>query len=136
MKDAIVPLCKHNHFVPGLLEELAPPALPSDGFSCRRLPLTLQPIGGGQGKHEQGEHDMYPYGPLGFLGRMAQVPLLLGFLDAAVLDEAAVIVVIEWLQGLCDRGIRQEDRFARGPILPPIPRADDDRIDWVGLEVA
>ena len=60
---------------------------------------------------------MHPHGPRGFLGRMAQVPLLLGFLDTAVLDETAVIIVIKGLQGLLHRGIGQEHRFAPRAIV-------------------
>jgi len=36
------------------------------------------------------------------LGRMAQVPRMLGGIDTAVLDQATVIVVIKGLPGLFD----------------------------------
>src|SRR2546426_712854 len=76
MKDAIAAFGKHDHLVPGLLQELAPPALPPDRFLAHGLLLTLEPIGGRQGKHDQGEDDVHPYRSLGFLRRRAQVPWL------------------------------------------------------------
>ena len=60
---------------------------------------------------------MHPYGPVAFLGGMAQVPRLLRFLDAAVLNEAAVVLVIEGPHGLVHRGIGQEDRFTSRAII-------------------
>src|SRR5262245_29730820 len=103
MKDAVPALGKHNDLVAGLLEDLAPPPLPAHRLSSHRYPLTAQPVGHGQGKHQEGEQDMDPYGSPCFLGRMAQVPLLLGLFDTAVLDEAALIIVIKGVQRLLHR---------------------------------
>ena len=87
-KDAIVALGTHDDLVPVLLEELAPPALPAHRLRPGFNFFTPQPRGRRQPEQEQGTHDVNPHGPLRFLGRMPQVPLLLGFLDAAVLNEA------------------------------------------------
>lgn len=48
-----------------------------------------------QREHQQGEEYMHPHRPFGFGGGMAQVPLGLGFLDAAVLDETAVVIDLQ-----------------------------------------
>ena len=134
-KDAVVALGKHDDLVPVLLEELAPPALPAHrlrpGFNC----FTPQPIGRRQPEQEQGKHDVNPHGPLRFLGRMAQAPLLFAFLDTAVLDETALIVVIKGFQRLLHGGIRQEHGFAPRPKVLPLPLPYDHCIDRVGLEV-
>jgi hypothetical protein len=58
MKDAVVSFCEHNNPVPGVLEKLAPPALPADRFPARPLPLTLQAIGRSQDEHQQREDHM------------------------------------------------------------------------------
>ena len=134
--DAVAALGKHDHLVPVLLEELPAPALPPDRFCPDGAWLTLPPVGRRPREHEQGEHDVDPNCPRGFLGRMAQAPWLLTLLDTAVLDETAIIVVIKWLQGLLHRGIRQEDRGPAWPEVPVVPRAHHHRLDGVGLEVA
>jgi hypothetical protein len=87
MKEAISTLGKDDHLISGLLDDWAPPAQPTHGLAAHRLLFTLQAIRDGQGAHEQGEDDMHPHCPLGFLRRMLQLPLLLGFFDAAVLDD-------------------------------------------------
>jgi hypothetical protein len=97
--------------------------------------MTLPPIGRRQGKPDLGEQDIHAHHALGSLGGMTQVPWLLGCLDAAVLDETALIVVIERLQGFCDRGIRQEDRVAPRVVVPPTPLAHHDGIDEVALAI-
>lgn len=125
MKDAIVPLFEHDHLVLGLVQRLAPPALPADIFGTPVFSFTLKPIGGGQGKHQQGEHHMHPHDPLVFLWGMAQVPPLLGTLDAAALDQAPVVIVAKWPQGLLHRGAGQEHGVPPGlysfprPVGPP-----------------
>jgi hypothetical protein len=134
MKDPIVALNRHDDLCTRLRQELTPPALPPGGEPVGCLPLTLQPIGHGQSKQEQGEHDVHPHRPLGFLEWMAQGSLFLGFFDAAIFDQAAFIVVIKWLHGFCDRGVGQEDGCSPGPIVPPMPSARDDGIDEVALE--
>ena len=115
MEDAIIALGKHDHLVPGLLEELAPPALPTHGLPAGGLLFTPQPIRRGQRKHEPREQHMHPYRPFSFLRRMAQVPLLFRFLDAAVLDQTAVVIVVKRSQGLLYRGVGQENGFAPRP---------------------
>jgi hypothetical protein len=78
---------------------------------------------------------MHQYRSLRFLRRMAHVLRLLGFLDAAVSDGAARIIVIERLQGLVHGDMGQEGRFVPVAILVTVPCADDHRMDGVGLEV-
>jgi hypothetical protein len=134
MKDAIGPSHKDNHSVPRLLQELAPPALPTDGFTPHGFLLTLQAIGGGQHEHQQRAHHMHPHRSVMFLRGMTQVPLLFGGLDAAVLDEAAIIIVIKRPQGCVHRGVGQEHRVAPWAIVPTIPLAHHHGIDRVGLE--
>jgi hypothetical protein len=115
MKNPISALCKHNHLLPRLLQELAAPVLPAHRLPTHSLALALQPIVGGQGKHQQGEQDTHPHRSLGYLQGMAQVLLLLSRFDAAVLDEAVVIIVSKGLQRLGDRRVGQEYAFAPGP---------------------
>src|SRR5262245_36734331 len=135
MKDAVEALCKDNDLVPSLLEELTAPALPADGLAPGFLLLTLPPVGGCQGEQQHGEQDVDAYRPPGFLRGMLQIPRLLGFLDPAILDQTAVIIVVERLQGLVHRGIGQEDRFTRRAIRMPVPLTDNHGIEGVGLEV-
>ena len=97
MKDAIAALSKHDELLPVLLEKLTSPALPAYWLHPSLERFTSQPIGRRQREHEQGKHDVAPYRPRRFLGWMAQAPLLLAFLDTAVLDETAVIVGIKRL---------------------------------------
>src|SRR6266850_4576503 len=73
-KDAVEPLGKDDDLVPVLLEELPAPALPPDRVCPGVVWLTPQAIGGSQGEHQQGEHDMHPDGALCFLRWMLQVP--------------------------------------------------------------
>src|SRR6266850_5857105 len=108
MEDAVPALGAHDDLVAGLLEELALPPLPAHRLSYHRRLLTAQPVGRRQGKHQEGEQDMDPYGSPRFLWRMAQIPLLLGLFDTTVLDEAAIIIVIKGVQRLLHRGIGQE----------------------------
>lgn len=136
MKDAVIPSGKHDQLVPVLLLELASPALPAHRFRSQGFLFTLQPVRGRQGEHQQGKRHMYPHGPRGFLRWMFQVPRLLSCLDTAVLNEAAVIIIIKRLQGLRHGGIGQEHRLTPRPIVPPRPCADYYPIDRVGREVA
>jgi hypothetical protein len=85
MKDAVGVLGKDDDQIPGLLQELAAPALPTDGLSPGVLLLTLPPIGGCQGEQQQSEHHMHAHRPRCFLGRMRQTPLLLTLFDTAIL---------------------------------------------------
>lgn len=98
-----------------------PPALPADRIVPGGFLLTLEPIRRGQREHQQREDHMHPHRACGFLGGMAQLPLLLGFLNTTVLDETAVIIVIKGLQWLLDQGVRQEPRFTPSPstCVPP-----------------
>jgi hypothetical protein len=136
MKNALIPLSKDDDLVPSPFHELAAPALPADRLLPGGILLTQQPIGGREGEHQAGEYHMHAYRPRGFLGRMFQVSLLLGFLDTAVLNEAAVIIVIKGLQGLLHRGLGQKDRCAPWPMIAIVPLADYNRVDEVGLKVS
>ena len=84
-KDTVPALSKDDDLVPGLLQELAPPPLPTHRFSSQLCLLTLQPVGRRQGKHQEGEQDMDLYRSLRFLGWMAQLLLLFRLLNTAVL---------------------------------------------------
>ena len=53
-----------------------------------------------------------------------------------MLDQTAVIVVVERLQGLLHGGLGQEDGFPPWAIRAPVPRAHYHGMDGVGLEVA
>jgi hypothetical protein len=66
---------------------------------------------------------------------MFQVLWLFGFLDAAVLNEAPVIIVIKRLQGLLHRGIGQEHGFTPWPIVLPMPLADHHCMNRIWREV-
>jgi hypothetical protein len=112
MKNAVVVLGKDDAQIPRVLEKLAALALPDDGFSPGVLLLTLAPIGGRQGEHQQGEQDVHAHRACRVLGRMLQTPLVLALLDTVILDEATVDIIVEWLQGLVHQGIGQKDRFA------------------------
>ena len=79
---------------------------------------------------------MHSHRPLRFLGRTAEVPLLLGFFDTTVLNQTAVIIIIGRLQGLLHPGIGQNDGFPLGPIVLALPLAHDDGIDQIGLKIA
>src|SRR5215510_6022165 len=125
MKDAVAALRKDDDVVPSLLAELTAPALPADGLAPDFLLLTWQPVGGCQGEQQQGEQDVDAYRPPGFLRGMLQIPLRLGFFDTAILDQTAVIIVVERLQGLVHRGIGQEDRFTRRAIRMSVPLTDN-----------
>jgi hypothetical protein len=111
MQDAVAVLSTDDDHVPGLLQELAPPALPTDGISSRFHVLARQPIRRGEGEHQPGQQDVHAHRPRGFLGRMRQTPLLLPFFHTAILDETVVIVIIKGLQGLVHRGVGQKDGF-------------------------
>ncbi len=114
MKDAVSPLGKDDDLIPRLPEDLAPPALPLRRLTLCVGLLTLPTIGGRHRKQQQGEYDVHAHGPRRFLGRMLQTPLLCTVLDAAVLDQTAV-VIIKRSQGLVHRGVGQEDGFPPGP---------------------
>jgi hypothetical protein len=64
---------------------------------------------------------------------MAQVPLLLGLCTAAVLNEAAVIIM-KGLQRLGYRHIGQEDDFTSRPIILALPLTHHHGVAGVGLE--
>src|SRR6266511_1954806 len=135
-REAVPALGKYDDLVPSLFQELASPALPAHRLTPYGFLLTLQPIGGPQRKHQQSEEDMHPHRPRAFLGGMAQVPLLLGFLDAAVLGQTAVIIIIKGLQRLRHPGLGQEHGLVPRPIVLPLPLAHHDGMDRVGLEIA
>jgi hypothetical protein len=65
---------------------------------------------------------------------MAQIPRLLGCLDPAVLDEAAL--VIKGLQRLGHRRVGQEDGWAAWSVVLALPLPHGHRLDGVGLAVA
>ena len=60
MKHAIITLGKHDDQVPGLLEELATPALPADWLAPCGFWLTREPIGREQREHQPREDHMHP----------------------------------------------------------------------------
>jgi len=137
MKDPIIALGKHDDFLPCLLQELAPPALPAHRLPAHRLALTRQAIGRGQAAHQQREHHRHPYDARGFLQRMAQLPRWLGFLDTLGLKQTPLVIVIKGLPGrLGHRGMGQVHGVAPWPIVLPLPLAHDHGIDGVGLEGA
>jgi hypothetical protein len=78
---------------------------------------------------------MHPHGALVLLGRMAQVPGLLGDLDLLGLDQATNIAAIKGLQGLFDWSVCQPEGFAARPRVPPVPGAHDHHMEQIGLEV-
>jgi hypothetical protein len=92
--------------IPGLLEELATPALPADWLAPCGVLITWQPIDRGQHEHQPREDHMHPHGVCMCLRGMARRPRLLGLLETTVLDETAVIVIIQGLQRYLDRGVR------------------------------
>jgi hypothetical protein len=123
-KDAVIALGEDDHLLPGLLLELAPPALPADGLSPTLLLLARPPGRRRQGEHQQGQQDVHPHGPRGFLGRTFQTPLWLALLDTALLDETASIVIIKGPQGLIHRSVGQEHGFApQAPSACPVTGA-------------
>jgi hypothetical protein len=134
--EALVPVGKHDDQGTGLLHELTPPALPADGLTPSGLVLTRQSIGGGQGQHEARHQDRHSHAPRGFLRRMPQHPRLLRVLDAAMLEQTAVVSIIQGRQGLSYRSGGQEHRVAPWPIVTPLPLAHDHGMDRVGLNVA
>src|SRR5215216_1237661 len=79
---------------------------------------------------------MHPDRAVGLLWGMPQLPRLLGFLDAAVVDEAVIIIIIKRLQWLLHRGVGQEHRFASRAVVPPMSLMDHHPMDRVGLKVA
>ena len=95
MEDPIPPLGKDDHFIAVLLDELPPPALPTHRLVPDRRLLCLQTVRRGKCKHRQGEEHVHLDGAFGLLGGMLQVPRLLTFLDAAVLDETPIVVGVE-----------------------------------------
>ena len=129
--DAVVALGTHDDLVPVLLEELAPPALPAHrlrpGFNC----CTPQPIGRRQPEQEPGQHDVNPHGPRRVLRRRAQAPWLLAFLDTAVLEETALIVVSKGFQRRLHGGMRQEHGVAPRPTV--LPMHFRTTTAWIGL---
>jgi hypothetical protein len=71
-------LRKYEDRVPSLAEELV---LPAHRLSPSSSLRTLEPVRGGEGEHEQGEHPLHPHRPVGFLRLMAQLSLLPRFLQ-------------------------------------------------------
>jgi hypothetical protein len=100
MEDAIVGMGEHADLVQRLCEQLAPPPLPAHPLLRHGCLLPLQPVRRSQGEQEQGELPMGTHRPHCFLGRMAQLPLLLRFFATAVLNGPAVIVGIKGMQRL------------------------------------
>src|SRR2546425_495471 len=84
-----------DHFIAVLLDELPPPALPAPRLVPDRRLRCLQAVRRGKCKHRQGEEHVHLDGAFGLLGGMLQVPRLLTFLDAAVLDETPIVVGVE-----------------------------------------
>src|SRR5262249_27675368 len=66
-------------------------------MSCR-----LQAVRRGKCKHRQGEEHVHLDGAFCLLGGMLQVPRLLTFLEAAVLDETPIVVGVKGCEGLVD----------------------------------
>jgi hypothetical protein len=135
MKDALAILGKDDDVVSSLFQDLAPPALPTDRVLPHVGMLTLQAVRCPQGAHQYSEDEVHAHRPRRFLGRMLEAPLLLALFDTAMLDQPAVIIVVEGLQGLVHWGIGQEDRFPPWAILVTVPRAYDHGVDGGGLEV-
>jgi hypothetical protein len=125
MPDAIVALSPHDHLVAGLLQELAPPALPAEGCRSALLGLTRPPVRPRQGPHQPGQQDVHAPRACGVLGGMLHTPRRLALLQTAMLDQTALIVVVERLPGLLHRRMGQEDRVAPWPIRTSVPWADD-----------
>src|SRR5260370_17039777 len=82
-----------------------------------------QAEGSTQSHDQQGKVDMHDHGALSSLGKAAQVPGILAFLENAILDHRAAIRAIKNHKRVADSAIGQEDRPALGwhPILPPTP---------------
>src|SRR6266516_2693326 len=100
---------------------------------CRRL-LCLQAVRRGQGKHRQGEEHVHLDGACGLLGGMLQVPRLLPFLDAAVLDETPIVVGVAGGEGLVDCLVGQQYHLPARAIVPIVPLPDDHGMERVLLE--
>ena len=66
---------------------------------------------------------------------MLQVPRLLTFLDAAVLDETPIVVGVEGCEGLVDCLVGQKYHLPARAIVPIVPLPDDHGIERVLLEV-
>jgi hypothetical protein len=135
MKDTVAVPGKDDDMVPGLLHELAAAALLADRLFAQVVLLSLQAVRRRQRAHPHGEDDVDTHRPGSFLGRMLQAPLLFALLDTAMLDETALVIVIERLQGLLHRGIGQKYGFAPGAKVSPMLLADHHGVDGVGLEV-
>jgi hypothetical protein len=83
MKATVPALSKDDDLVPALLQERAPPPLPTHRLSAPLCWLTRQPVGRGQGKHHAGEQDLDLYRAPRFLGWMAQIPLRHGAVNGS-----------------------------------------------------
>ncbi len=79
---------------------------------------------------------MHAHRPRRFLGKLLAGPLLLALLDTAMLDQTALIIVVEGLQRVVRRDIGQDSRFASWSIVLTIPVAHHHRMDGVGLKVS
>jgi hypothetical protein len=133
-KDALPLLGQDDDLALALLKELPPPPPPAHRLTPRSLWVAQQPVGRRQGKHQPGEHPMHPHRTPRILRRMAQIIRLIGCLDAAGFDEAALIIGLERLPGLVHRAICRKDRLPPGALRMTVPAADDHRMDGIGLE--
>jgi hypothetical protein len=68
LKDAGAILGKDHDVIAGLWQELATPALPTDGLVPGVGWRTRQTIRRRQGEHQQGQHHVDAHGPRGFCG--------------------------------------------------------------------
>src|SRR5215831_9135925 len=103
-------------------------------MSCRRQ-RCLQAVRRGKCKHRPGEEHVHLDGAFGLLGGMFQVPRLLTFLDAAVLDETPIVIGVEGCEGLVDCLFAQQYHLPARAIVPIVPLPDDHGLERVLREV-
>ncbi len=94
-----------------------------------------QAEGGTQSHDQQGKMDMHDHGGLGSLGKAAQVPGILAFLENAILNHRAAVIAIKDDKRVADGAIGQVDRPVRGGHAI-IEASHDHSVDGLALVIA